>query len=456
MCLNLKFFSKITCFFVQLFLYLVVNKGATKQKGNKMACMDVREKLNILSAAAKYDVSCSSSGSGRQAPKGGLGSACSAGICHTWSSDGRCISLLKVLMSNACKYDCAYCINRRSNDIPRATFTPKELIDLTLEFYRRNYIEGLFLSSAVVGSPDRTMEMLVQVARELRTVHKFGGYIHLKAIPGASRELLYLAGLYADRSSVNIEIPTDRALQYLAPEKNHASILAPMNFLAERKLEYHGERSRYTPKFLPAGQSTQMIVGAAGETDLQILTLSNGFYKQQQMKRVYFSGYVPLNADKRLPALTTKPPLAREHRLYQADWLMRFYKFGYDEVVDPAHPNLDLELDPKAAWALRHPEFFPIDIQTADYEMLLRVPGIGVKSAQLIASGRRFSKIRLEQLKKMGVVLKRAQYFIYHPDTPASLRRLYPEMVRPLLLPKPKSQQLDLFADQPLALPVAS
>lgn len=417
--------------------------------------MDIREKLNILSAAAKYDVSCSSSGSKRQAPKGGLGSACSAGICHTWSSDGRCISLLKVLMSNACKYDCAYCINRRSNDIPRATFTPKELINLTLEFYRRNYIEGLFLSSAVVGSPDRTMEMLIQVAKELRTVHKFGGYIHLKAIPGASRELLYQAGLYADRSSVNIEIPTDRALQYLAPEKNHASIMTPMNFLAEKKLEYKSERCRYSPKFLPAGQSTQMIVGAAGESDLQILTLSNGFYKQQQMKRVYFSGYVPVNADKRLPALTTKPPLLREHRLYQADWLMRFYKFSYDEVVDQAHPNLDLELDPKAAWALRHPEFFPIDIQTADYEMLLRVPGIGVKSAQLIASGRRFSKIRLEHLKKMGVVLKRAQYFIYHPDTPACLRRLYPEMVRPLLLPKPQPLQLDLFSNQPLALPAA-
>jgi putative DNA modification/repair radical SAM protein len=358
-------------------------------------------------------------------------------------------------MSNACKYDCAYCINRRSNDIPRATFTPKELINLTLEFYRRNYIEGLFLSSAVVGSPDRTMEMLIQVAKELRTVHKFGGYIHLKAIPGASRELLYQVGLYADRSSVNIEIPTDRALQYLAPEKNHASIMTPMNFLAEKKLEYKSERCRYSPKFLPAGQSTQMIVGAAGESDLQILTLSNGFYKQQQMKRVYFSGYVPVNADKRLPALTTKPPLLREHRLYQADWLMRFYKFGYDEVVDQAHPNLDLELDPKAAWALRHPEFFPIDIQTADYEMLLRVPGIGVKSAQLIASGRRFSKIRLEHLKKMGVVLKRAQYFIYHPDTPACLRRLYPEMVRPLLLPKPQPLQLDLFANQPLALPAA-
>ena len=412
--------------------------------------MDIREKLNILSAAAKYDVSCSSSGSKRCAPKGGLGSACSAGICHTWSSDGRCISLLKVLMSNACKYDCAYCVNRRSNDVPRATFTPKELINLTLEFYRRNYIEGLFLSSAVVGSPDRTMEMLVQVAKELRTVHKFGGYIHLKAIPGASRELLHLAGLYADRSSVNIEIPTDRALQYLAPEKNHES----MNYLAEKKLEYKADRSRYSPHFLPAGQSTQMIVGAAGETDLQILTLSNGFYKQQQMKRVYFSGYVPVNADKRLPALTTKPPLLREHRLYQADWLMRFYNFDFDEIVDKTYPNLDLELDPKAAWALRHPEFFPIDIQTADYSMLLRVPGIGVKSAQLIASGRKFSKIRLEHLKKMGVVLKRAKYFIYHPDTPAYLRRLYPEMVRPLLLPKPQPLQLDLFdSTPPLALP---
>lgn len=415
--------------------------------------MDVREKLNILSDAAKYDVSCSSSGSNRKAPKGGLGSACSAGICHTWAVDGRCISLLKVLMSNACKYDCAYCINRRSNDIPRATFTPKELIDLTLEFYRRNYIEGLFLSSAVVGSPDKTMEMLILVAKTLRTVHRFGGYIHLKAIPGASSELLHLAGLYADRCSVNIEISNDRALQYLAPEKNHASIYRPMNYLAERKIEYKADKSRYSPRFLPAGQSTQMIVGAAGESDLQILTLSSGFYKQQQMKRVYFSGYIPLNADKRLPALTTKPPLVREHRLYQADWLMRFYKFNYDEIVDKEHPNLDLELDPKVSWALRHPEFFPIDIQTADYEMLLRVPGIGVRSAQLIASGRRFSKIRLEHLKKMGVVLKRAQYFIYHPDTPSCLRKLYPEMVRPLLLPKPKPLQLDLFDTAPLALP---
>lgn len=409
--------------------------------------MDVREKLNILADAAKYDVSCSSSGSKGCTPKGGLGNSCQAGICHTWAADGRCISLLKVLMSNACKYDCAYCVNRRSNDIPRATFSPRELINLTLEFYRRNYIEGLFLSSAVVVSPDATMEMMIKVAKELRTVHKFGGYIHLKSIPGASDELLHEAGLYADRSSVNIEIPSDKALQYLAPEKNHASVYRPMNYLAERKLEYSSGSgwSRYKPHFLPAGQTTQMIVGASGETDFQILTLSNGFYKQQQMKRVYFSGYVPINADKRLPVITTKPPLVREHRLYQADWLMRFYKFQYDEILDAAHPNLDLELDPKIAWALRHPEFFPIDIQTADYEMLLRVPGIGVKSAKLIANGRRFCKIRLEQLQKMGVVMKRARYFIFHPDTPASLRRLYPEMVRPLLISQNKPVQMNFL-----------
>lgn len=415
--------------------------------------MDVREKLRILSAAAKYDVSCSSSGSSRCAPPGGLGDACSAGICHTWAADGRCVSLLKVLLSNACKYDCAYCVNRRSNDVPRATFTPKELIQLTIEFYRRNYIEGLFLSSAVIKDPDYTMELLVKIARELRTVHRFGGYIHLKAIPGASARLLYEAGLYADRSSVNIEVPSDRSLQYLAPEKNFASVYAPMNFFAERKLEYKASVSRYTPSFLPAGQSTQMIVGASGESDYQILSLTSGFYNKQKLKRVYYSGYVPINADKRLPVLTTKPPLVREHRLYQADWLMRFYKFRYDEILDEAHPNLDLELDPKIGWALRHPEMFPVDIQHADYEMILRVPGIGVKSAQLIVSGRRFAKIRLEQLKKMGVVLKRAKYFIYHPDTPASLRRLYPEMVRPLLLPRPKSGQLDLFGNTPLALP---
>ena len=415
--------------------------------------MDLQEKLNILGDAAKYDVSCSSSGSSRGSPKCGLGSGCSAGICHTWSADGRCISLLKVLFSNACKYDCAYCINRRSNDIPRATFTPRELIDLTLEFYRRNYIEGLFLSSAVVGSPDATMEKLVYVAKELRTVHRFGGYIHLKAIPGASSRLLYEAGLYADRSSVNVEIPSDRQLQYLAPEKNYASIFKPMNFLAERKLEYSaGKLSRYTPKFLPAGQSTQMIVGASGESDLQILRLSAGFYHQQRMKRVYFSGYIPVNADKRLPALTTKPPLLREHRLYQADWLMRFYHFGHEEILDASNPNLDPDLDPKAMWALRHPEFFPVDLQTADYEMILRVPGIGVKSAQLIVSGRRFGKVRLEQLKKMGVVLKRAKYFIFNPDIPANLRRLYPEMLRPLLIARPKPAQLDLFSQTPALL----
>lgn len=417
--------------------------------------MELCEKLNILGDAAKYDVSCSSSGSSRKTPKDGLGSGCSAGICHTWAADGRCISLLKVLFSNACKYDCAYCVNRRSNDIPRATFAPRELVDLTLEFYRRNYVEGLFLSSAVVGSPDYTMELLIKVAKELRLVHHFGGYIHLKAIPGADSRLLFEAGLYADRSSVNIEIPSDRQLQYLAPEKNYESIYRPMNFFAERKLEYKADKRggvRYVPKFLPAGQSTQMIVGASGESDLQILKLSAGFYKHQQMKRVYFSGYVPINADKRLPLITTKPPLLREHRLYQADWLMRFYKFNHNEILDEANPNLDPELDPKAVWALRHPEFFPIDLQTADYEMILRVPGIGVKSAQLIVSGRRFGKIRLEQLKKMGVVLKRAKYFIYQTGIPAGLNKLYPEYVRPLLKAKPQSEQLDLFASSSLLL----
>lgn len=414
--------------------------------------MELMQKLKILGEAAKYDVSCSSSGSRRSAPKDGLGCGFSSGICHTWAADGRCISLLKVLFSNACKYDCAYCVNRRSNDVPRATFTPKELVNLTLEFYRRNYIEGLFLSSAVIGNPDYTMELLIKVAKELRLVHRFGGYIHLKAIPGASAQLLFEAGLYADRSSVNIEIPSDKALQYLAPEKNFASIYKPMNFFAQKKIVYTEDKSKYTPRFLPAGQSTQMIVGASGESDFQILSLSAGFYKQQQMKRVYFSGYVPINADKRLPVLTTKPPLLREHRLYQADWLMRFYKFNYDEILDEKNPNLDPELDPKVVWALRHPEFFPIDLQNADYEMILRVPGIGVKSAKLIISGRRYSKIRLETLKKMGVVLKRAKYFICNSEIPSSLHKIYPEMLRPLLLTKSTSGQLDLFDRTPLML----
>lgn len=407
--------------------------------------MDLMQKLKILGEAAKYDVSCSSSGSNRRAPKDGLGCGFNAGICHTWSADGRCISLLKVLFSNACKYDCAYCVNRRSNDVPRATFTPKELVNLTLEFYRRNYIEGLFLSSAVIGNPDYTMELLVKVAKELRLVHRFGGYIHLKAIPGASSHLLFEAGLYADRSSVNIEIPSDKALQYLAPEKNYESIYRPMNFFAEKKIAYKADKSKYAPRFLPAGQSTQMIVGASGESDFQILSLSAGFYKRQQMKRVYFSGYVPINADKRLPVLSTKPPLLREHRLYQADWLMRFYKFNYDEILDEKNPNLDPDLDPKVVWALRHPEFFPVDLQNADYEMILRVPGIGVKSANLIVSGRRYSKIRLETLKKMGVVLKRAKYFICNSEIPSALHKIYPEMLRPLLLTRRPSDQLDLF-----------
>ncbi|OIP49309.1 MAG: putative DNA modification/repair radical SAM protein [Fibrobacteres bacterium CG2_30_45_31] len=408
----------------------------------------IAEKLTILSAAAKYDVSCSSSGSRRATPQGGMGNGASMGICHSFTEDGRCISLLKILFSNACRYDCAYCVNRRSNDVPRATFEVDEVVELTLGFYERNYIEGLFLSSGVIRDPDSTMELLVRVAWKLRHVHRFGGYIHLKAIPGASPEWLQRAGEVADRLSVNIEVPSETSLKLLAPDKNYASVYTPMNYIAERKLEYGaGKPSRYTPKFVPAGQTTQMIVGASGESDLQILRLASGFYSGQHLKRVYYSGYIPVNEDKRLPVVTTKPPLLREHRLYQADWLMRFYEFRYDEIVDESSPHLDERFDPKLGWALRHPEFFPVDLNTADYSLILRIPGIGVRSARLIVSGRRFSRVGLDELKKMGVALKRAKYFIYHRELPIGLRTLYPEMLTMRLLAETKTplQQLSLF-----------
>lgn len=418
--------------------------------------MGIVEKLEILSAAAKYDVSCSSSGSNRNTPQGGFGNGRAAGCCHTFTEDGRCISLLKILFSNACKYDCAYCINRKSNDVPRATFSIDEVVKLTVEYYRRNYIEGLFLSSAVIGSPDRTMELLIQVAKTLREKYRFGGYIHLKSIPGASRELLSLAGFYADRTSVNVELPSAQSLSLLAPDKEYSAIFKPMNFFAERQIEYKTEKkelAKYSRKpqmnFLPAGQTTQMIVGASPESDLQILTLSNSFYQNQKLKRVYYSGYIPLNNDSRLPT-NIKPPLLREHRLYQADWLMRFYGFGYNEIVDDKNPNLDEELDPKAAWALRHPELFPIDLNTADYEMILRVPGIGVKSAKKIVCGRRFCRVGTAELKQMGVALNRAQYFIYHRELPSLSRSFYPEQLRPQLVGRlRRPQQLSLFDQQP-------
>lgn len=398
----------------------------------------VLHKLKVLAESAKYDVSCSSSGTVRRGKAGMVGNTVGGvGICHSFAEDGRCISLLKVMLTNYCIYDCAYCINRRSNDIPRATLSVTELVELTMEFYRRNYIEGLFLSSGVVRNPDYTMERLVRVAKDLRTIHRFNGYIHLKNIPGASQELVHEAGLYADRLSVNIEIPKEENLKLLAPEKDHRSVYAPMRYIWQGVLENHEERKkfRHAPRFVPAGQSTQMIVGATNETDKDILRLSSALYGQPTMRRVYYSGYVPVNTyDPRLPVLK-QPPLVRENRLYQADWLMRFYQFKVDEIVDDAHPDLDLEVDPKLAWALRHPEQFPVDVNRADYEMLLRVPGIGVKSARLIVASRRFGRLGCYQLKKLGAVMKKAQYFIVCNELPMlTVNELTPQGVRRLLV----------------------
>lgn len=406
----------------------------------------VLEKLKILADAAKYDVSCASSGTARRNRPGGLGNTVGGwGICHSFAEDGRCISLLKIMLTNVCMYDCAYCINRRSNDIRRATFTVAELVELTIEFYRRNYIEGLFLSSGVVRNPDYTMERMVAVARELRTVHRFNGYIHLKSIPGATQELVRQAGLYADRLSVNVEIPTDEHLRRLAPEKNLESVYQPMKYIHQGVLESAEERKKHrcAPRFAPAGQSTQMIIGATPETDQEILRLSSALYRRPSIKRVYYSGYVSINTyDNRLPVLK-QPPLVRENRLYQADWLLRFYRFKVEEIVDETSPNLDLEIDPKLAWALRHPEVFPVDINRAEYDLLLRVPGIGVKSAKLIVASRRFSHLNATQLKKMGVVMKRAQYFITCRELPVdeTVNELKPENVRALLVQSPRKAE---------------
>ena len=374
------------------------------------------EKLRILAESAKYDVSCSSSGTVRRGVKGdGIGNTVGGiGICHSFADDGRCIALLKVMLTNYCMYDCAYCINRRSNDIKRATMSVSEVVEVTMEFYRRNYIEGLFLSSGVVRNPDYTMERLARVAQELRTVHRFNGYIHLKSIPGASRELVNQAGLYADRMSVNIEIPNEGSLKYLAPEKDFKSGSEPMGYIRQGVLENTEDRRKFrnAPRFVPAGQSTQMIVGASPEHDRDILKLSSALYATPTMRRVYYSGYIPVNTyDSRLP-VTKQPPLVRENRLYQADWLMRFYKFSADEIADDSHPDLELEIDPKLSWALRHPEFFPVDVNRADYEMILRIPGVGVKSATLIVNARRFRRLTSDHLRKIGVVMKRARYFI--------------------------------------------
>lgn len=375
--------------------------------------MDLIDKLSILTDSAKYDVACTSSGSDRPGVKGAVGSACAPGICHSFAADGRCISLLKVLMTNCCIYDCQYCVNRCSNDVPRAAFTPEELANLTIEFYKRNYIEGLFLSSGVLRSPDYTMERMCRVLELLRGTFHFNGYIHAKAIPGCSPELVTKLGMLCDRMSVNIELPSERSLKLFAPNKTKENILRPMASIHSGIVQNKQELSvyRHAPSFVPAGQSTQMIIGATPDTDWQILRLSESLYKKYTLKRVFYSAYIPVGTNQLLPK-DQPPPLLREHRLYQADWLLRYYGFEAGELLNERQPSLDPLLDPKCSWALLHLDTFPVEINRADKELLLRVPGIGVKSALRILTARRAGALSFEDLKKIGVVLKRAVYFI--------------------------------------------
>ena len=377
--------------------------------------MTLGEKLEILSDAAKYDVSCTSGGTERKGDGEGMGNCRKAGICHSFSADGRCISLLKILFTNECIYDCKYCVNRSGNDVVRTSFTPEEVCTLTMEFCRRNYIEVFFLSSGVLKSPNYTMELLYTVLYKLRHEHNFQGYIHVKAIPGADSRLIQMTGYLADRMSVNIELPTAESLRLLAPHKTRKNILAPMRFVQQMSAEnqYEIQTYRHVPKFVPAGQSTQMIIGATPESDYQILHVAESLYKKFDLKRVFYSAFIPVNEDKNLPSVKEqRPPLLREHRLYQADWLLRYYHFEAGELLDEENPNFNAYLDPKCFWALRHLEEFPIEINYAAYDMLLRVPGIGYKSASRIVKARRMGMLDFEDLKKMGVVLKRALYFI--------------------------------------------
>lgn len=396
--------------------------------------MDISEKLRILSDAAKYDASCSSSGSDRSNTPGGIGSACKAGICHSFSADGRCISLLKILLTNYCIYDCQYCINRSSNDVERAAFTPREVADLTISFYKRNYIEGLFLSSAVVKNPDHTMELLIKTLSILRFEYGFNGYIHAKTIPGASQELVSQLGLLCDRMSVNIELPSSDALQKFAPQKTKDSIIKPMGQIRNGIISNKEEIALYknAPRFTPAGQSTQMIIGASPESDRTILNLSQSLYDKFKLKRVFFSAYVPLGKNPLLPV--TAPPLLREHRLYQADWLLRFYKFRADELLDDTHENFSNIVDPKCEWALRHMELFPVEINTAPYEMIMRIPGIGIRSALKIVRSRSIHSLSFDDLKKMHISLKRAKYFCTCNGKTYNNIWLRQERITPLIL----------------------
>lgn len=414
----------------------------------------LKEKLNILADAAKYDVSCSSSGSKRKNTSGGLGNSTGMGICHSYTEDGRCVSLLKILLTNYCIFDCAYCVTRKSNDIKRAAFKVQEVVDLTIAFYRRNYIEGLFLSSGIFKNADYTMERLILVAKKLRLEENFNGYIHLKSIPGASDDLMREAGLYADRLSINIEVPTISGLKLLAPDKNHSDFIKPMKKVKDEIIQYKKESKLFkrTPIYAPAGQSTQMIVGATGESDQDIMYSAAFYYKKFHMKRVYYSGYVPVANDPRLPALGTQVPLLRENRLYQTDWLMRFYGFDIREILNKDFPHLDMEVDPKLSWALRNRHLFPVDINKAPKEMLLRVPGIGLKSVGKILNARKFRNLNWDHLKRIGIAVNRAKYFIICDSREKELREFSSENLKSIILKnstgkfrKEMSTQLTLF-----------
>ena len=409
----------------------------------------IEEKLRILSDAAKYDVSCSSSGSSRKNTNNGLGNAAVNGICHSWSADGRCISLLKILMTNYCIYDCKYCINRKDNDIERAILSPDEIVKLTINFYRRNYIEVLFLSSGIIKSADYTMELMIAVAKKLRLEEKFNGYIHMKVIPGASRQLINEIGLYVDRVSVNIEFAENTALKLLAPDKKPTDISTSMGLIRKNMIENAEDKKIFksTPSFIPAGQTTQMIIGASGESDYAILARSENLYKNFDLKRVYYSGYVPVNKSGILVSTEQAVPMIREHRLYQADWLLRFYDFKADEILDEKDPFVDPLLDPKTNWAIKNSHFFPIEINKASYKELLRVPGIGVTSAKRIVMTRKYSTIRYEHLKKLGIVIKRAKYFIVVNGEFLGFKKENPELLRNALMEKEKmvTEQLRLF-----------
>ncbi len=415
----------------------------------------LREKLGILADAAKYDVSCSSSGSKRKNTAQGIGNA-SSGICHTYTEDGRCVSLLKILLTNHCIFDCAFCVSRRSNDIKRAAFTVEEVVSLTMNFYRRNYIEGLFLSSGIFKNADYTMERMLRIVKKLRTEERFNGYIHLKTIPGASEEIVTEAGLYADRMSINMEMPTEAGLKLLAPEKSHDEVKKELAVIRNKANTYNDERKiiKSTPLFVPAGQSTQIVVGASPENDHQILQTADMMYQNFRLKRVYYSGYIPVSNDDRMPGLNTPPPLLRENRLYQADWLLRFYNFKVSEILDEHNPNLDTEIDPKLSWALRNPHFFPVDINKATYNQIIRVPGIGTVSAKKIVAARRFTRLHLHHLKKIGISLNRAKYFIHCPDNnahtwtdtqPAKLRQRIVTEINSKYQPQHHPAQLTLF-----------